>query len=275
MKIIVTGGCGFIGSSFIRLLIKKKNIQILNIDKLTYAANKNYLTFNSKNYKFYKLDICNTKKITKIFFDFSPDVLVHFAAESHVDNSILNSNKFIKTNIVGTHNLLEISRYYYEKTKSIKKFKFLHISTDEVYGDLGTSKKLFDEQTKYDPSSPYSSSKASSDHLVRSWYKTYKLPILITHCSNNYGPFQNKEKLIPMVINNALKGKKIPIYGLGNQVRDWLYVQDHVEAIYKIIKFGKIGETYNIGGNNQIQNLQVVKMICNYLDKRISNKPKK
>jgi dTDP-glucose 4,6-dehydratase len=276
VKIIVTGGLGFIGSSVIKNLINKDNIQILNLDKSTYAANPEYLDFlkNNSKYKFQEGDIADKELIEKLLKNFQPEVIMNLAAETHVDRSINNPEKFIHTNILGTFNLLECTRRYLqsESIKGTENFKFHHISTDEVFGSLGET-GLFDEASQYKPSSPYSASKASSDHLVRAWNHTFKIPTIVTNCSNNYGPNQYPEKLIPLTILNALQGKKIPIYGNGQQVRDWLYVDDHAEALYQIIQKGKIGETYNIGGNNEITNIELVKKICFIMDKKIKIKP--
>ena len=269
--ILITGGAGFIGSAVIRHILNNSNFKIINIDKLTYASNlsslKNYE--KNKNYVFEKIDICNQKKMAGIFKKYEPQLVMHLAAETHVDRSINSANSFIKTNILGTYNLLEASKEYFQnlKIKYKKKFRFHHVSTDEVYGDLKKKGPPADEEFKYSPSSPYSASKASADHLVRSWFRTYKFPIIISNCSNNYGPYQFPEKLIPLIILNALEKKKLPVYGNGQQIRDWLYVDDHAEALFKIITKGKVGETYNIGGNNQIKNINVVKIICNILDK--------
>ncbi len=276
MKFLITGGLGFIGSALIRKIIKETDHQVLNLDKQTYASN----IFNlksielDKRYTFVKGDICDEILIEKLLFDFQPDYLMHLAAESHVDNSINNPSEFIRTNIFGTFSLLKNSHQYWESLPLEKKeiFKFHHISTDEVYGSQ-ISDKLFNENSRYDPSSPYAASKASSDHLVRSWFKTYNMPILISNCSNNYGPYQFPEKLIPLTILNAIQGKKIPIYGNGLQVRDWLHVEDHSTALLDIISKGKIGETYNVGGNNQIKNIDVVKKICTVLDQLGIDKP--
>ena len=270
-NILVTGGCGFIGSALIKHIIKNTNNKILNIDKLTYAGSKNNLISfrNSKRYLFEKSDICNTKKIKKIIFKFKPDIIIHLAAETHVDRSIDNSKNFIKTNILGTHTLLELTRDYWFKLKGNKKkkFRFHHVTTDEVYGDLNNNTKLFTENTPYAPSSPYSASKASSDHLVRAWHRTFGIPILITSCSNNYGPFQFPEKLIPLIILNAIDRKRLPIYGNGKQIRDWIFVEDHVKALLHVAFKGKIGETYNIGGGTELKNIEVVRIICKILDK--------
>jgi dTDP-glucose 4,6-dehydratase len=269
MKILITGGSGFIGSALIRKLINTTDTVICNVDNLTYAANKDSLIGfeESSNYFFEKVDICNHEELEKVFFKFMPDGVIHLAAESHVDRSISNPSEFIKTNIFGTFNLLEISRKYFEQLSNNKKhnFRFHHVSTDEVFGDLEDG-KFFTEETPYAPSSPYSSSKASSDHLVRSWGRTFNLPTIVTNCSNNYGPFQHQEKLIPLTIKNAINGSEIPIYGSGLQIRDWLFVDDHVEALIKVFLNGKDSETYNIGGNNQKTNLEVVNTICNVLN---------
>lgn len=270
MKIMVTGGAGFIGSALIRYFISETPHSILNIDKLTYAADLNALASISEHprYHFEKADICYKDQLTAIFNSFKPDVVMHLAAETHVDRSIAEASNFIMTNIFGTYTLLEATRKYWTNLSSDKKnsFKFHHISTDEVYGDLNNSSDFFTEQTAYAPSSPYSASKASSDHLVRAWHRTYGLPILISHCSNNYGPFQHPEKLVPLIIMKALKGNSLPIYGDGEQIRDWLFVEDHVRALHRIIEMGRIGETYDIGGLEQKTNLEVVKSICEILE---------
>ena len=270
MKIIVTGGAGFIGSAVVRHIIDNTDNQVLNIDKLTYAGNLESLVDveNNSRYSFEQIDICNALSIEKAFDDFQPDLIMHLAAESHVDRSIDGPAEFINTNILGTYTLLEAARKYWQSLEENKKstFKFHHISTDEVYGDLEGTTDLFTETTPYAPSSPYSASKASSDHLVRAWYRTYGLPVVITNCSNNYGPYHFPEKLIPLVILNALDGKPLPIYGKGDQIRDWLYVEDHARALFKVVTEGTIGETYNIGGHNEKQNIEVVRTICAILD---------
>ena len=266
---LVTGGSGFIGSAYIRFLITSTNHQVINIDKLTYASNLESLEMveNNPRYHFVQGDILDDKLLGELFKDFHPDYVVHLAAESHVDRSIQNSRNFIETNIIGTHNLLEISRNYWLSLSSKEKlkFKFHHISTDEVFGSL-SSKGLFNEESPYDPSSPYSASKAGSDHLVRSWHKTYGLPTLISNCSNNYGPYQFPEKLIPLTIMNAMEEKPITIYGDGTNVRDWIFVEDHIEAMYSVILKGEVGSSYSIGGGNQKTNLEVVEAVCNVLD---------
>jgi len=268
VKILITGGAGFIGSNFI--LNHIADHEILNYDKLTYAGNLNNLTSISdhSNYSFINGDIKDSDKINQTLCDFKPNAIINFAAESHVDRSIDGPQDFIETNIIGTFVLLKSSLNYYNnlKQKEKNKFKFLHISTDEVYGSLELEGK-FKETTPYNPSSPYSASKASSDHLVKSWFYTFGLPILITNCSNNYGPYQFPEKLIPLIIINCLNDKTLPIYGKGDNVRDWIYVDDHCDAVFKVLKNGKIGETYNIGGNQEITNLEIVEKICNILDK--------
>lgn len=270
MKILVTGGAGFIGSAVIRHIIKNTDSQVLNVDKLTYAGNLESLIDieNDSKYNFKQIDICDSIAIEQAFNDFQPDLIMHLAAESHVDRSIDGPAEFINTNIVGTYTLLEASRKYWQELDDDKKtaFRFHHISTDEVYGDLEGTTDLFTETTPYAPSSPYSASKASSDHLVRAWHRTYGLPIIVTNCSNNYGPYHFPEKLIPLIILNALDGKDLPIYGKGDQIRDWLYVEDHAKALYKVVTEGAIGETYNIGGHNEKQNIDVVKTICQILD---------
>ncbi len=270
MKILVTGGAGFIGSAVLREIIINSNDEVLNVDKLTYAGNLDSLKFIQDNprYSFFKADICDKSLITKAFCEFQPDAVMHLAAESHVDRSIDAPGEFIQTNIVGTYNMLNCAKIYWDSLDDNKKssFRFHHISTDEVYGDLDGPEDLFEETTSYDPSSPYSASKAGSDHLVRAWGRTFKLPVLITNCSNNYGPYHFPEKLIPLVLLNALDGKDLPIYGKGDQIRDWLFVEDHAQALLTVVKKGKVGETYNIGGHNEKQNIEVVKTICSILD---------
>lgn len=272
-KFLITGGAGFIGSAVIRELINNTNHQVLNVDKLTYAGNTQSLIDISENsrYCFLHQDICNQEAMNAVFMDFQPDIVMHLAAESHVDRSIDGPGEFIQTNVVGTYVLLEAARkYYIELTESnpakSSSFRFHHISTDEVFGDLHGADATFTETTPYAPSSPYSASKASSDHLVRSWQRTYGLPTLVTNCSNNYGPFHFPEKLIPLTILNALAGKALPVYGDGKQVRDWLFVDDHARALIKVAQEGGIGETYNIGGHNEKQNIEVVNTLCDLLD---------
>ena len=263
-KILVTGGAGFIGSNFIRICLEEDK-KIMNFDLLSYAGNLNNLVdFSSnKNYQFIKGDICDTNIFSKYLNEFKPDCLVHFAAESHVDRSIDNPKNFIRTNINGTYSILVDCLKYYKKNKD---FRFIHVSTDEVYGSLGIKGK-FNESSPYNPNSPYSASKAASDFLVRAWYKTYSLPIIITNCSNNYGPYQFPEKLIPLVIVSCISNKKIPIYGNGLNIRDWIYVDDHCKALNLIIKDGKIGEKYNIGSNQEKTNIEIVNLICEIMDK--------
>ena len=274
--IFVSGGAGFIGSALIKLIIETTSHKVINIDKLTYAGNLESLKFaqSSSRYFFEKIDICDSNRIRNIFDKYQPDAVMHLAAESHVDRSIDSPNEFIQTNVIGTYKLLEESRYYFSKLHTDKKNKFIfhHVSTDEVYGDLGKSTNFFTEKTPYAPSSPYSASKASSDHLVRAWHKTFGLPTLITNCSNNYGPRQYPEKLIPLIIRNALAGKDLPVYGDGKQIRDWLYVDDHASALLKVAFRGVAGNTYNIGGHNEVKNIEVVQAICNILDKQVPYK---
>ncbi|MBH10784.1 MAG: dTDP-glucose 4,6-dehydratase [Candidatus Marinimicrobia bacterium] len=271
MKIFITGGCGFIGSNFIIDAILSKKHTIHNLDKLTYAGNiDNLKQFEDiPEYSFTKGDICDDKIINKIFAEFQPDVLINFAAESHVDRSITSPIDFIKTNLLGTATLLNASTIYF---KNNNKFRFLHISTDEVYGSLTDTEPTFNETNRFNPSNPYSASKAGADHLVKSWYKTYSLPTLITNCSNNYGPYQFPEKLIPLMISKCIDERPLPIYGKGLNIRDWLYVKDHCDAINCVLDSGKLGETYNLGGNNEIKNIDIVDTICSALDKK---KPRK
>ena len=275
-KFLITGGAGFIGSAVIRQIINNTDHKIINVDKLTYASNLSSLSSinNNPRYFFEKIDICDSNKIKEIFHKYRPDIVIHLAAESHVDRSIEGPGEFIKTNIIGTYTLLEEAREYWLNLDKVSKeeFRFHHVSTDEVYGDLEISENLFTENTPYSPSSPYSASKASSDHLVRAWHRTFKLPTIITNCSNNYGPFQFPEKLIPLTIMNAIEGKNLPIYGNGLQVRDWLYIEDHAKALLHVALNGRISETYNIGGHNELQNIQVVKTICRKLDKLLPSK---
>ena len=270
MKFLITGGAGFIGSAVIRNIINNTSDSVLNLDKLTYAGNLESLAdvSGSRRYEFIHGDVCDRALLGNIFSKYKPDIVMHLAAESHVDRSIDGPGEFIQTNIVGTYALLEEARNYWFSLNDKKKqnFRFHHVSTDEVYGDLEVDEGLFTEETSYAPSSPYSASKASSDHLVRAWHRTYKLPILITNCSNNYGPYQFPEKLIPLIILNALEGKDLPIYGNGKQIRDWLYVDDHARALLHAALNGEVGETYNIGGHNEMKNIDVVKTVCSILD---------
>lgn len=270
MSIIVTGGAGFIGSNFVLDWIELTNEKIINVDKLTYAGNLLNLSKikDNTNHIFVNCDISNEKALEDIFSKFKPRALINFAAESHVDRSIHGPIDFIETNILGTFKLLEVTRKYFNELddESKSNFRFLHVSTDEVFGSLKNSDKPFTEENNYRPNSPYSASKAASDHIVRAWFKTYKLPVLTTNCSNNYGPFQFPEKLIPLTINNALSQKCIPIYGSGEQIRDWLYVKDHTDAIREVLKNGEVGQIYNIGGWNEKTNIEIVNEICKILD---------
>lgn len=270
MQILITGGAGFIGSALIRHLLNNTKHQVLNLDKLTYAGNLESLASveNHPQYRFLLADIADSATVSQALAEFQPDAIMHLAAESHVDRSIDGPAAFIQTNIVGTYALLEATRSYWSQLEATRKaaFRFHHISTDEVYGDLHGLDDLFTETTPYAPSSPYSASKAASDHLVRAWQRTYGLPVLLTNCSNNYGPYHFPEKLIPLVILNALDGKPLPVYGNGQQVRDWLYVEDHARALLKVVTEGQVGETYNIGGHNEQTNLHVVESICALLD---------
>lgn len=282
MKILVTGGAGFIGSAVIRHIIQNTQDSVINLDKLTYAGNLESLleVSDSERYLFEQVDICDRAELDRVFAQHQPDTVMHLAAESHVDRSIDGPAEFMQTNIIGTYNLLEAARAYWAVLEAERKqaFRFHHISTDEVYGDLphpsdseenNQNLPLFTEQTSYAPSSPYSASKASSDHLVRAWLRTYGFPTIITNCSNNYGPYHFPEKLIPLVILNALEGKNLPVYGKGEQIRDWLYVEDHARALYKVVTEGVIGETYNIGGHNEKQNIEVVHTICDLLEELV------
>lgn len=270
-KIVVTGGAGFIGSAVVRLLIQKTSVSVCVVDKLTYAGNLESLAEVSDDprFRFEKADICDKREIERIITEFQPDAIMHLAAESHVDRSIDGPGEFIQTNIIGTYTLLEVARKYFNVLSESKKkiFRFHHISTDEVFGDLDGPGDFFRETTPYAPSSPYSASKASSDHLVRAWKRTFGLPTIVTNCSNNYGPYHFPEKLIPLVILNALEGKPLPVYGTGAQIRDWLFVEDHARALYKVVTEGVPGETYNIGGHNEKKNIEVVQKICALLDR--------
>ena len=276
-KFLITGGAGFIGSAVVRHIIENTQDSAVNVDKLTYAGNLESLESveNNPRYAFEQVDICDAKALARVFEQHKPDAVMHLAAESHVDRSIDGRAAFIETNIVGTYTLLEAARAYWNTLSDEKKaaFRFHHISTDEVYGDLEGTDDLFTETTPYAPSSPYSASKASSDHLVRAWLRTYGLPTIVTNCSNNYGPFHFPEKLIPLMILNALDGKPLPVYGNGQQIRDWLFVEDHARALYKVATEGEVGETYNIGGHNEKANIDVVRTICALLEELVPNKP--
>ncbi|CAI0902793.1 MAG: dTDP-glucose 4,6-dehydratase [Serratia proteamaculans] len=276
-RILVTGGAGFIGSAVVRHIIEATQDSVLVLDKLTYAGNLESLSVVADNprYSFEQVDICDRAALDRVFAEYQPDVIMHLAAESHVDRSIDGPAAFIETNVVGTYSMLEAARHYWQPLDAEKKqgFRFHHISTDEVYGDLHGTEDLFTETTPYSPSSPYSASKASSDHLVRAWLRTYGLPTLVTNCSNNYGPYHFPEKLIPLVILNAVAGKPLPVYGNGAQVRDWLYVEDHARALYQVVTEGVVGETYNIGGHNERKNIEVVHTICDLLEELAPNKP--
>ncbi|WP_171407148.1 dTDP-glucose 4,6-dehydratase [Serratia plymuthica] len=276
-RILVTGGAGFIGSAVVRHIIEATQDSVMVVDKLTYAGNLESLSVIADNerYSFEQVDICDRATLDRVFAQYQPDVIMHLAAESHVDRSIDGPAAFIETNVVGTYTMLEAARHYWHPLDAERKqnFRFHHISTDEVYGDLHGTDDLFTETTPYSPSSPYSASKASSDHLVRAWLRTYGLPTIVTNCSNNYGPYHFPEKLIPLVILNAVAGKPLPVYGDGAQVRDWLYVEDHARALYQVVTEGVVGETYNIGGHNERKNIEVVHTICDLLEELAPNKP--
>jgi len=273
MKFLITGGAGFIGSAVVRHIITDYEFEVMNIDKLTYAGSLDALAEVENNplYKFEQVDICDIELVEKVLYQYQPDYIMHLAAETHVDNSINNPSNFINTNIIGTYQLLEATRKYWQNiilgdNKKINHFRFQHISTDEVFGDLEVNQPAFTEKSPYKPSSPYSASKASSDHLVNAWHRTFDLPIVVTNCSNNYGPFQHPEKLIPTVISRALKGEPIPIYGSGEQIRDWLYVEDHADALVKVALNSEAGKHYNIGSEEEMTNIQLVRTICSLLD---------
>lgn len=275
--ILITGGAGFIGSAVIRYILRHTAHRVVNVDKLTYAGNLAAVAEVSSDprYAFERIDICDAHAMRRVFAQYRPAAVMHLAAESHVDRSIEGPALFISTNIVGTYTLLEVAREYWSSLDDAGRtaFRFHHVSTDEVYGDLDGSDALFTEDTPYAPSSPYSASKAAADHLVRAWHRTYGLPVLITNCSNNYGPYQYPEKLIPLVIRNALAGRPLPVYGRGDQVRDWLYVEDHARALYAVLTRGRVGETYNIGGHNEQRNIDVVRQICALLEELAPDKP--
>lgn len=277
VKILVTGGAGFIGSAVIRHILANTDDAVVNVDKLTYAGNLDSLMGSERTprYAFEHVDICDRAQLDRVFAEHRPDRVMHLAAESHVDRSITGPAAFVETNVIGTYTLLEAARQYWSQLDAEQQaaFRFHHISTDEVYGDLEGPEDLFTETTPYQPSSPYSASKASSDHLVRAWQRTYGLPTLVTNCSNNYGPCHFPEKLIPLIILNALEGKALPIYGKGNQIRDWLYVEDHARALYQVVTEGEVGETYNIGGHNEKQNIEVVHTVCALLDELCPQSP--
>lgn len=275
--ILITGGAGFIGSALIRYIIANTADSVVNLDKLTYAGNLQSLAEVEHNprYYFIKADICDRVMLDSVFAQYQPDAVMHLAAESHVDRAISGPADFIQSNIIGTYTLLEAARQYYQNLPLARKnaFRFHHISTDEVYGELDEHEAPFTEKTAYAPGNPYAASKASADHLVRAWYRTYGLPVLITNSSNNYGPYHFPEKLIPLIILNALAGKPLPVYGEGRQIRDWLYVEDHAVALYRVVTTGRVGETYNIGSNNQQRNIDVVRAICGILDELVIEKP--
>ena len=278
MKILVTGGAGFIGSALVRHLISATDHSVVNVDKLTYAANLLSLqsVADHERYRFVQADICDSQAVSRVFRDHSPDLVIHLAAESHVDRSIDSPDDFVTTNVIGTLTLLEESLRFYDSLSGARRsqFRFHHVSTDEVFGDLSELDPPFDETTAYSPSSPYSASKAASDHLVRAWYRTYGLPVVLSNCSNNYGPCQFPEKLIPLMIINALRGKELPVYGDGCQIRDWLYVEDHVSALLKIATSGEAGRTYCVGGRAEKRNIDVVMSICDLLDERVAEQNK-